>query len=492
MKKDTTQVSRSNLVDGNSSRPPIVVVLGHVDHGKTTLLDKIRSSNVAAREAGGITQHIGAYQVEVTTKEGPRKITFIDTPGHAAFAEMRSRGARVADIAVLVVSGEEGVKPQTIESLKFIQEAKIAYLVAVTKIDLSNVDLAKVKNELVRAGVPLEGFGGDVVVVPLSAKTGKGMDDLLEMILLTAEMAELKGDTRAPLEAVVIESKLDSNSGPLATVVVRNGSLKLGSDIFAGGTSGRIRAMLNEFQKPVKEALPGQAVEILGFKQAPAVGEKLSLGQSAATGPIVCPVDLNHLDEAEAKQLRVILKADTLGTLEAISKILSSEILILKAEPGNINESDINQAAACAAQIVGFNVKAGGSVKKLAETEKVRILHFSTIYQLAEALQKSAYDLLNPEPVEEELGHAEIIAEFLIDKKEKIAGAKVKDGQITKANPIHLLRGDKIIATGRVKSLKKGKIESEKAITGEEFGIGFFGEFDFTIGDMLSSFRKIK
>ena len=469
-----------------SCRAPIVVVLGHVDHGKTTLLDKIRSANVAGREAGAITQHIGAYQVGL---KNDQKITFIDTPGHAAFAQMRSRGAKVADIGLLVVSAEESVKPQTLESLRFIQEEKLNYLVVITKTDLPNADIAKVKNDLVKAGVLLEGFGGDTPVVPVSAKTGQGIDDLLEMILLLNEMNPLPADPAAPLEAVVVESRLDPCRGPLATIIVRNGSLKVGDLLWAGGASAKIKALFDDLNHPLKSAFPGQPVEALGFQQVPAVGEKVTseagdrLWQS-------CPVDLANLSDQEKQKLRLILRSDTLGTLEAIMASLPSQVLILKAEPGNINETDVIEAAACGAVLVGFNLKVGSSVKKLAQTEGVKILIYQTIYQLIDELQKQADSHLKPETQEEELGRATVIAEFLIDKKERVAGARVDSGQIHKTAPVRLERGDQLICRGRIKTLKKGKLEADKAVVGEEFGASFTSEFDFTIGDMLISYRK--
>ncbi|MCJ7792829.1 MAG: GTP-binding protein [Candidatus Marinimicrobia bacterium] len=357
-----------------SSRPPVVAVLGHVDHGKTSLLDKIRQTNVVAKEFGGITQHIGAYQI----KNKNQTITFIDTPGHAAFSAMRSRGAKVADLAILVVAADEGVKPQTLESLKYIEKAKIPYLVAINKIDLPHPDLKQVEADLAKNGIVVESQGGKIVSLPVSAKIGKGLDELLEMILLMAAMEEFKGDGKAELEAVVIESKLDKRRGFLATVLVRNGCLKIGDQVEAGGAGAKIKAMFDEKGQPVKEAGPSQPVEVLGFKKIPEVGS-----QVRSTEEVVVPEEEHRTEvkkEAlEENKLRLIVKADVQGTLEAILTGLSQEVAIIGSGVGEINESDILLAAATQAEIVSFNVKTAVRVKKLAEMEKVKISHFQII-----------------------------------------------------------------------------------------------------------------
>ncbi len=483
-----------------ATRPPIVVVMGHVDHGKTTLLDKIRSTNIAAAEHGGITQHIGAYQVELTGKSNQgKKITFIDTPGHAAFAEMRSRGAMVADLAILVVSAEEGVKPQTLESLRFINEAKISYLVALNKIDLPGVNIEKAKSTLIKNGILAEGYGGNMVVVPVSAKTGIGIDELLEMILLLGEMQGLKGKANDPLEAVVIESSLDRRRGPVATVLVRNGSIKVGDQIIAGDKTAKIKAMFDDLGRPLKVVLPGQPVEILGLTNVAEVGEKVFLsGQQTKPEkeivevPVAGPEEITpEVQEQKAgdKKLKIILKADTRGTMEAIVNSLPKEVTIISDGMGDVSESDVLLAQPSGAEIIGFNVKISKSVVELAESEKVKTTVFQVIYELLEEIDKKVLRLIEPTIDEEVLGTAEIIAEFEIDK-ERIAGCRVKEGEINRAFSIHLKRGEQIFASGRMKSMKHEKATIEKAKTGEEFGAVFSPYLDFKTGDMLISFRK--
>lgn len=466
---------------GFQSRPPVVVVLGHVDHGKTTLLDKIRRTNVVVSEAGGITQHIGAYQV--------KEITFIDTPGHVAFSQMRSRGAKVADLAVLVVAVDEGVKPQTLESLKHIQKSKINYLVALNKIDLPNINIERVKKLLSQNGIMVEGYGGDIVVVPVSAKTGEGIDDLLEMILLLAQMAQLKGDPKAELEAVVIESKLDYRRGLLATILVRNGSLKVGDEIQVEDSWAKIKAMTDDKGRRINTALPSQPVEILGFKTIPPVGGKVKPKKSKILEEKLAIKKTAELTEGtEEKKLKIILKADTVGTLEAIESSLPKQLKIINVGVGDVNESDVLLADATNAEIIAFAVKIPTPVKKLAEQELVKISQFKIIYELLEVVSDKLAKFLKPAEEEEILGRAEVIAEFKI-KNERIAGCKVKEGEIGKQNLIHLNRGEELLGTARIKSMRKGKNDIDEAKLGEEFGVIFSPQLDFAIGDMLVSFR---
>lgn len=474
--------------------PPVVAVLGHVDHGKTTLLDKIRKSNLASREAGGITQHIGAYQVIHKGK----KITFIDTPGHSAFIKMRARGAEATDLVVLVVAADEGVKPQTLESLKHIKAAKTPYLVAITKADLPNVIVDSVKKDLAENGIQVEGFGGDIVAVPVSAKTGKGIDELLEMVLLLAEMAELKADPKGALEAVVIESKLDRARGPVGTVLVKNGTLRLKDEIVAGKASAKVKAMIDENGKRVKQAGPGKPVEILGFKELPPVGSQVTKigGKKSLEPDLVKAVTKKEPSESveenqEAKKLRIILKADTAGTLEAILASLPEEVEIIFSGIGDVNDSDVLLASATNSFLLGFNIKIPAQIKKLAQTEGVKIETYKIIYELLEEIEKKALKVLEPTPNEEELGQAKIIAEFGINK-EKIAGCQVSQGRIDKGDKLHLRRGKEIIGDCKIKSMKQGKKDVDKAKEGEEFGALLTPPLDFKLGDMLVSFRKTK
>ncbi|PIS14107.1 translation initiation factor IF-2 [Candidatus Shapirobacteria bacterium CG09_land_8_20_14_0_10_47_13] len=473
-------------------RPPIVAVLGHVDHGKTSLLDKIRQTNAAATEAGGITQHINAYQIDYHSS----KITFIDTPGHVAFAEMRSWGAKVADLALLVVAADEGIKPQTVECLQYIKDARINYLVALNKIDLPDINLERVKKMLAEGGIPVEGYGGDVVVAPVSAKTGAGIDDLLEMILLLAQMADIKSSPESELEAVVIESKMDQRRGVTATVLVRNGSLKIGEQIMVGRVLAKVRAMFDSAGKIVRVALPGQPVEVFGFATLPPVGGQITVGRElplAAPVPAVSsePVSPEPVVEAtpDEEKVKIILKADASGTLEAIKASLPKECQIMKAEAGDVNESDVALAETVKAAIIAFNVKLSASVKKLAEIQGVKISEFKIIYELLKAITDAVAKQGKSDLEENVLGRSQVIAEFKI-KNIRIAGVKVSEGEITNQNPVFLKRGDQILGTARIKSLRVGKTDVLKVKAGEECGLVLSPALDFAVGDMLVSFRK--
>lgn len=505
MKKKITKTG-SNLdlpqkrdLKGNQveKRPPVVVILGHIDHGKTTLLSKIKEMDLTQKEYGGITQHIGAYQVKIKSQStNLQTITFIDTPGHAAFNQMRSRGVKIADLAVLVVAANEGVKPQTLESLKFIKEAGINFLVALNKIDLPEVNLESAKKNLVDNGIPIEGYGGDIVVVPVSAKENKGIDELLEMILLLAEMMDLKGSPQAELEAVVIEAKIDSRKGPLATILVRNGSLKVGDEIQVENTFGKIRAMFDEKGQAVSQALPSQAVEVLGFKNTPMVGGKVELAQDKNLAfSAVLSQEKEETEKFPEKELTaqtekkflMILKADTEGSLEAIKNVLPQECQLVKAEVGEVNNSDILLATTTSAQIIAFNVKVSNQMEKLAAREKVEIAAYKVIYELLEDIERKILKMMEPTIEEEILGRAEILAEFLM--KEKIAGCRVIEGEIKKDDKLHLLRDDKITSEVRIKSMKKGKEDIQKVKKGEEFGVILSPNVDFNVGDVLVSYR---
>lgn len=468
-------------------RPPIVVVLGHVDHGKTTLLDKIRQTNMAGAEAGGITQHLNAYQVVYHSA----KITFIDTPGHVAFAKMRSGGAKVADLALLVVAADEGIKPQTVECLNYIKDAKINYLVALNKIDLPDINIERSKKLLAEGGIPVEGYGGEIVVVPLSAKTGAGVAELLEMILLLGQMAEIKSAPEGKLEAVIIESKIDPHQGVVTTVLIRNGSLRVGDQISAGDLAAKIRALFDTEGKTVAAAYPGQPVEVLGFKTLPPVGGRIKAGNEPSLAPTPLIKSLESAAEVsfEGEKVKIILKADAWGTLEAVKTSLPKECQIIKAEVGGVNESDVALAETLGAQIIAFNVRLPASVKKLAEVQKVKISQFKIIYELLKAVERMFLPQGKPEIEGNVLGKAQVIAEFKI-KEWRIAGAKVLEGEISGQNPVFLKRGDQILGKARIKSLKVGKTAVNKVKTGEEFGVVLSPSLDFAIGDVLVSFRK--
>lgn len=486
-------------------RPPVVAVLGHVDHGKTTLLDKIRQTNVVVSEAGGITQHIGAYRVKVQSAGWRTKtpklqaITFIDTPGHAAFSQMRSRGAKVADLVVLVVAANEGVKPQTIESLNHIQEAGIPYLVALTKIDLTDTNVEMAKKNLAENGVLVEGYGGEIVVVPVSGKTGQGIDELLEMILLLAEMTGLKGSPSNPFGGVVIESKLDHRRGTLATVIVRDGKLKVGEEIKIDSQTVKVKALFDDRGKRITEAGPSQPVEILGLKEMPPVGARARLADKEITQRKTAESVKGEIEEEkkpegtekDQKVLKVICKADTRGTLEAISQSLPKEAEVILSDVGDVSTSDVLLAQDTGAEIVAFNVKVPAPVKKLAAAEKIKIRHYKIIYELLEEIERRVLKILEPTIEEEVLGRAKILQEFEI-KNEKIAGCQVVEGKVKKPDQFHLKRGEKIIGDCRIKSMKTGKENIEKAQKGEEFGAILVPLLDFQVGDVLVSFRKVE
>ncbi|MBI2330207.1 GTP-binding protein [Candidatus Daviesbacteria bacterium] len=478
------------------SRPPIVTILGHVDHGKTTLLDFIRKSAVAAKEHGGITQHIGAYQVAHDNK----LITFIDTPGHAAFEKMRSRGANVADIAILVAAIDDGLMPQTIEAIKHIQAAKVPTIVAINKIDLpgidKNVQLLKIKKQLSDQKINLEEYGGDVPVIPLSAKTGEGVDKLLEMILLVSEMHELKGDPALSAAGVVIEANLDKFKGSVATVLVRNGTLKRGDAIAIGGVTGKVRGLFDYNGKPVDMAGPSTPVEVLGLEAVPQVGAVLGeLPEVKQAEAIISLVD--RLKAGDTKTLKVIIKADKQGSLEAIETSLlkfngeKKIIDFIFSGTGDIGEENIKLAATVGAIVIGFNVKVASGAQKLAENEHVLIRNYNIIYELLEDVEEVVNTLLEVGQLEEVLGKANIIAEFPHGKLEKIAGCRMTEGTIAKGQKIRVVREGVLVGETKLKSLKKVKEEVNKVEKGNDCGMLFDPIVDFQIGDTVESFRVI-
>ena len=478
------------------SRPPIVTIMGHVDHGKTSLLDAIRKTNIVEREFGGITQCIGAYQVSVKTKEGAKKITFIDTPGHEAFNKMRSRGADITDIIVLVIDSKDGVMPQTIESIAHIKEANVPFLVALTKSDLPTSNPEKVKRQLSKeCKIEVEGYGGDIVCIPVSSKTKKGIDDLLEMILLLAEMKEIKADPKGKLDAVIIESNLDKHRGPIASVIVKNGTLKIGDEISVENIKGKVRNLINDQGEMLKEALPGTPVEILGLEKIPPVGAKIErlneekeIKKETTKEEDIKP-EISIEDENNHK-LNIILKTDTTGSMEAIELSLSDDIKIINKGVGEITESDILFAKTSKAIIIGFNVKVNNSTQKLAESEKALVKTYQVIYLLLEELKDASEFLNKPEITEKILGKAKIIAQFP-GKKYNIAGCKVVEGRIAKGDTIKLIHDEKEIVKSKISSMKHGKEDITKAEIGEECGAVIEPPIDFIIGDMLVSYRKI-
>ena len=478
---------------------PVVTVLGHVDHGKTTLLDTIRNTNVAKREAGGITQHIGAYQVTLKARnknQELRTITFIDTPGHEAFAKMRSRGAQVADIAILVVAADDGIKPQTLESLDHIKSAKIPFIVAGTKTDLPSANLDKLKNQLTKRGVKLEEYGGDIPLVPVSSKTNKGIDKLLEMITLIAELHEIKANPEGALKAVVIEAGLDKSKGPVVTLIIKGGSLQKGETIVTSdGVEGRVRAMFDEYQKEVERGVPGKPVELLGLPKVPPVGTIIyKKGQEAIEvyakqeiekAPTVGTLAVPTAEELIIQKLKIILKTDNVGSLEAIVESLKEKnnVQIIASGTGNITESDVILAKSSSAIIIGFHVKPPSSVVKLAQSEKVMVKTYTIIYELLDEIDE-VVEALKTGGLEDILGVSKIMASFEI-KGEKIAGVKVVSGRIARGDKIKLVRDGKEIGRTRIKSLRHQKEDITKSEQGKEAGIIFADKLDFLVNDSI-------
>ena len=466
-----------------AERPPVVVVLGHVDHGKTTLLDAIRQTDVASREYGGITQSIGAYQISLPDK---KKITFIDTPGHEAFTKMRSRGAGVADIAVLVVAANDSVMPQTAESIKIIQAAKIPYVVAINKIDLPEANIDKVIQDLLRYNVLLENYGGDVPFLKISARKKDGLKELLDLIELLAEVSGVTGEEADPLDATVIEAKLDKNRGPVATVVVRNGSLSTGQEIYIDGTKSKIRALIDFQGKPMAKAGPGTPAEILGLKEVPAVGSTVSRTATPVKTPKAASQTL-----ASGGELKLILKGDNAGSLEAITAVLPDNVHLIDLGSGEITEADILLAKSTGAIVLGFNIKAGPSALKLAETERVLVRTYKIIYELLDEVRDAARGVLEPEP-EEILGRAQILASFPYEKM-LVAGSRILEGRLARGDTVKILRhgagGEETVGQSRIKSLRVGKDDINKVEAGKECGVLLEPQIDFRPGDVIASHK---
>lgn len=467
-------------------RAPVVAVLGHVDHGKTTLLDTIRKTNVASREHGGITQHIGAYQAH--------NITFIDTPGHVAFAKMRGRGAHVADIALLVVAANDSVQPQTKESIEQIKASGAAMIVVINKIDLPDAKIDKVKSDLAKVGVQVEGFGGDIPFALVSAKQGKGIPELLDLIVLVSEMKGLANEPGAPLEAIVIETKREKARGLVATLLVKKGTLTVGTALYAGANHvGRVRAMLDESGKQVDGSSPSKPVLVLGFDALPDIGSVVTQvpGADIRKEEIVAKraADVSDflaaMTEADKKRLTVVLKADTAGSLEAIVAALpDDQVTYVRKELGDISQADILDAKAAKALVVGFNVNINTSVEALARTEKVIFRTYTIIYELLDELKDVLEGLEDVLVQERELGRGQIVAEFPFEKS-RIAGTKVVAGRLARGDTIKLLRKDEEIGRAKIKSMKRGKDDVTKVEEGQDCGILFDKKLDFTLGDAI-------
>ncbi len=480
------------------TRPPIITIMGHVDHGKTTLLDYIRKTNVTASEAGGITQHTGAYSIEHNGKD----ITFIDTPGHAAFNKMRERGAKITDIVILVVAANDGVKPQTIESIRHIKTANVPVLVAINKTDLKDVNLDLAKSGLAEHGLVVTDYGGDIEAVEISAKTGKNVDKLLETINVMAELLELEADKQAPLEAVVIESSKDARRGILATVIVKKGTLKVRQDVYADSVEGRVKLLVSATGESLEDVLPGFCAEIVGFKEIPAVGslvrdinaEYLDSDEGIEAVVPANPwgdIDFSQLvTNVDHPKLNLIIKADVQGTLEAILQVIDEDSThVISSGVGEITESDVESAQTSNALIISFHNKVSGKIKKIAKENGVKIKSYDIIYKLIEDLQKQMLKLLEPTIDEVVLGEAEIMQLFEMNG-ETIAGCKVKTGEIKKNDKFHLKRGEEIVMDPTPKRMMHGKEEITEVKAKNEFGMTFKNKkLDFRVGDTLIAYK---
>ncbi len=492
-------------------RPPIVVVMGHVDHGKTTLLDTIRKTNVAEREKGGITQHIGASQVKLP--DG-RVITFLDTPGHEAFTTLRARGAQITDIAVLVVAADDGVMPQTVEAINHAKAFDVPIIVAVNKIDKPGADPMKVRRELSEHGLIPEDWGGDTVFVDVSAKTGQNVDQLLEMITLLADILELKANPNKRAKGVIIETKLDRKKGPTATVIVQEGTLRVGDIFVAGITHGRVRAMFDDKGRQVKEAGPSTPVEVLGFEELPEAGDTLVVVESEKKArelaekirekrekeeKLAQSVRLEDIykkiESGEIKELRVIVKADTMGSLEALKKSLEElstdevSVRIIHGAVGGITENDVMLAKASGAIIIGFNTRPDPKARELIEKEKVDARMYGIIYQVIDDVKKALQGLLEPVEREEILGSAEVRATFKVKKFGTVAGCYVLDGKIVRGAKARLIRDGVVVYDGQIESLRRFKEDVQEVARGYECGVKLKDFNDVKVGDVIECYE---
>jgi len=497
-------------------RPPVVVVLGHVDHGKTKLLDTIRKTNVIAKESGGITQHIGAYQVSVGSSSagsGLKTITFLDTPGHEAFAAIRSRGAKVADVAILVIAADESVKPQTKEAIKIIKQEGIPFLVAINKIDKEGANSQKVKQDLATEEVLVEDWGGNVPVVEISAKENKNIPELLDMILLLAELEDLKEDLSLPAEGVIIESNLDKRRGHVATGLVEKGVIKVGDWIVSGTALGKIKSLQDFTGKPISEAKPSQPVQITGWPSAPDIGRTFV---TAVTKDEALKVQADNIDLAplleffktskeedggNKKVLNLIFKSDVLSSLEALDSILKNikseevEYRVVNYDIGNISEGDVKTASATKSIIVGFRVDVEDSAKRLAERDNIKIVAFDVIYKMVEFIRSEMGLLLEPEVQRTLLGKLRVLALFKKDAKSQIVGGKVTSGKIIRGSVVDIVRAQNKIGSGKLGQLQQNKDDMTEVKEGLEAGLRVdFGKeaVDIKEGDIIECYEEEK
>ena len=492
-------------------RPPVVTILGHVDHGKTTLLDAIRESNLTEGEVGGITQHIGAYQVEYKGA----KITFLDTPGHEAFTAMRARGAKATDIAVLVVAADDGVMPQTVEAIDHAKAAGVPIVVAINKIDVASADLERVKRQLVEQGLVIEEWGGDVIAVPISARERMGIDDLLENILVVAEVSEFKADPERSAVGVVVEAQVDKSKGPVATVLVQTGTLRVGETVVVGDSWGRVKAMISESGRRTRAADPSTPVEILGLGQLPLAGDtlwvvpdektakdliqerrrRLETERTTMAGPTLESAS-SRIGTGEITDLNLIIKTDVQGTVDAVRGSLEKlytakgKVNIIHTGAGTINEGDVLLAAASKAIVIGFTTRVEPGAKRLADSEKVDIRLYDIIYRLSEDVQNALEGLLSPVRQEIVEGNAVVRAVFSVGRRSRIAGAYVTSGRLSRNAGARVIRSGQVVFEGTISSLRHFKDDVREMATGFECGLGLDGFSDFQEGDIVEAFRQ--
>jgi translation initiation factor IF-2 len=515
--KKVTEMLDASDMEKLQRRPPVVTIMGHVDHGKTTLLDSIRKTKVAAGEAGGITQHIGAYHVDVDHNGQTEQVVFLDTPGHEAFTAMRARGARVTDVAVLVVAADDGVRPQTIEAISHAKAAEVPIVVAINKVDKEDAQPDRVKQELTEFGLVAEEWGGDTIMVPVSALTGENLDTLLEMLLLVSEVEDLYANPDRPARGTVIEANLDKARGPVATLLIQNGTLKVGDILVAGSAFGKVRAMIDDRSKRVDIASPSFAVEVLGLSDVPAAGDEFEVyldekeARSVASNRMDQQrlsrlqqamasrrVSLNSLSaqaqEGDLKELNLILKADVQGSVEAILAALQQlpqkevQVRVLLAAPGEITETDVDLAAASNAVIVGFNTTFASGARQAADDAGVDVRDYNIIYKLLEDIQGAMEGLLEPELVEEPLGQVEVRAVFAVGRG-AVAGCYVQSGKAIRNCRIRVRRGSEAVFEGNLDSLKRMKDDVKEVNAGYECGIGIDNFKDWQEGDIIETFR---
>jgi translation initiation factor IF-2 len=508
--KKHQKLLQAEETSGFTPRPPVVTIMGHVNHGKTKLLDTIRQTNVMDTEAGGITQHIGAYQVEVNGQ----RITFLDTPGHEAFTAMRARGAQVTDITILVVAADDGVMPQTLEAIDHARAAGVPIVVAINKIDKPEANPDRVKQQLADAGLVVEEWGGDTVCVEISAREKIGISELLENLMVVAEMEDLKADSSQPAEGVVIEAEMDKSRGPLGTVLVNSGTLKLGDTVAVGDTWGRVKAMFNDAGKRVKRATPATPVEVLGLNTVPQVGDimtvvsderqaqalveehRLEMERESSTRKSVNLTNvLDQISSGRVKELNIILKADVQGSIEPIRSSLEQlatdevKVRVIHSGSGNINESDIMLAIASKAVIIGFNTDSEPGARRSAEVEGVSIRYYDVIYNLVDDVGKALKGLLEPSYREVIDGRAEVRAIFSSGKRAQVAGVYVTEGKITRGSSVRVQRKGETVTESVVSSLRRFKDDVREVAAGYECGVGVRDFNKFEEGDVLELFR---